>query len=300
MPKSRREKPCWFLPAPSSSLASGPRPPAARQKTFRGCYETRRPTICATGELPGSELYFVKLQSIFTVGYPPCASCSCGELLKVDNEHVPDLIQIGQNRTSEASACAPKPRARVFWIQGITLIWMLVEFGVAAYAAISSRSPAMFAFGSDSLVELLSAVLVLLQWTPRFSVSEAKATRVSAILLFALALAVMGIAAASLLFRHEPATSMSGIAITMAALIAMPVLATLKKREAKRSGNRALAADAVQSATCAYLAAIALAGLVLNMLFHIAWFDSVAALVCVPILIKEGRSAWQGQHCGCC
>jgi len=197
-------------------------------------------------------------------------------------------------------ACAPKPRKRVFWLQGLTLAWMLVEFGVAAYAAISSRSPVMFAFGSDSLVELLSAVLVLLQWTPRLSVSETKATRVSAILLFVLALIVTGIAGVSLLFQHEPDESPCGIAITIAALIVMPILATLKKREAVRTGNRALAADAVQSATCAYLAAIALVGLTLNALFHIAWFDSIAALICVPILIKEGRSAWQGQHCGCC
>jgi hypothetical protein len=28
--------------------------------------------------------------------------------------------------------------------------------------------------------------------------------------------------------------------------------------------------------------------------------DSLAALVAVPILIKEGRSAWRGQNCGCC
>jgi divalent metal cation (Fe/Co/Zn/Cd) transporter len=60
-----------------------------------------------------------------------------------------------------------------------------------------------------------------------------------------------------------------------------------------------LAVDAVQSATCAYLALIALVGLAVNAFFHIAWFDAVAALVAIPILIKESRSAWQGQACGC-
>jgi hypothetical protein len=28
--------------------------------------------------------------------------------------------------------------------------------------------------------------------------------------------------------------------------------------------------------------------------------DGVAALVAVPILIKEGHSAWRGQGCVCC
>jgi divalent metal cation (Fe/Co/Zn/Cd) transporter len=56
----------------------------------------------------------------------------------------------------------------------------------------------------------------------------------------------------------------------------------------------------VQSATCAYIALVALVGLAVNAAFHIAWFDSVAALAAIPFLIKEGRSAWQGRACGCC
>jgi divalent metal cation (Fe/Co/Zn/Cd) transporter len=177
---------------------------------------------------------------------------------------------------------------------------MLVEFGVSAYAAATAHSPAMLAFGSDSLVELLSATVVLLQWIPSMSISERRASRTAGALLFVLAFVVAGIAVASLALRLRPATSYSGMAITIAALIAMPVLAFLKRREARRSKNAALAADAVQSATCAYLALIALTGLAINATFHIAWFDSVAALVAVPILVKEGRSAWQGHACGCC
>jgi len=213
-----------------------------------------------------------------------------------------DLVQIGVPSSKPAAACAPKtqPRTRVFWLQGVTLAWMLVEFGVSAYAAITARSPVMLAFGSDSLVELISAAVVLLQWVPGVSISERKATRTASLLLFALTLVVAGTALASLALRLRPETSRAGIAITVAALLAMPVLAWLKRREAHRSGNTALAADAAQSAACAYLALIALAGLAVNAFFHIAWFDAAAALAAIPILIKEGRSAWQGQTCGCC
>jgi divalent metal cation (Fe/Co/Zn/Cd) transporter len=158
----------------------------------------------------------------------------------------------------------------------------------------------MLAFGSDSLVELLSATVVLLQWVPSISISERRASRTAGVLLFVLAFVVAAIAVVSLALRWRPATSYAGIAITIAALIAMPVLAFLKRREARRSKNAALAADAVQSATCAYLALIALAGLVINAAFHIAWFDSIAALLAVPILINEGWSAWKGRGCGCC
>ena len=142
--------------------------------------------------------------------------------------------------------------------------------------------------------------MVLLQFLHRFSVSERIAARAAGALLFALALIVCVVAIGSLWVRLRPETTRLGIAITLAALVVMPILAMLKRREARRSNNAALAADAVQSATCAYLAAIALAGLAVNALFGIAWFDSLAALVAVPLLLKEGRSAWQGKTCGCC
>ena len=80
----------------------------------------------------------------------------------------------------------------------------------------------------------------------------------------------------------------------------MPLLAWQKRKLARRTCNNALAADAVQSATCAYLALLALAGLVLNAVFRIAWADSIAALAAIPIVILEGRRAIRGQSCGCC
>ncbi len=175
---------------------------------------------------------------------------------------------------------------------------MLVECAVALFAALRSHSVALLAFGADSFVELLSAVVVLLQFTPRLTLSKARAERAAAVLLYALAAVVVVIAVAS--WHRSAESSALGIAITALALIAMPVLAALKRREARRISNGALAADAAQSATCAYLAAVTLAGLAANTLFHIAWIDSVAALAAVPILLVEARRAWRGEACGCC
>ena len=211
-----------------------------------------------------------------------------------------DFVQIGVGPAQADAARSAKPRAAVLWLQGVTLAWMLVEFGVAAYAAATAHSPALLAFGADSLVELLSATVVVLQWVPKLAIPERRASRAAGVLLFVLAGVVAAIAVASFVLRARPETSRAGIAITIAALVAMPVLAALKRREARRSGNAALAADAVQSATCAYLALITLVGLGVNAAFHIAWFDSLAALAAVPLLLKEGRAAWRGHACGCC
>jgi divalent metal cation (Fe/Co/Zn/Cd) transporter len=211
-----------------------------------------------------------------------------------------ELVQLGASPLQPVSARPSKPSTTVLWLQSVTLAWMLVELGVSVFAAVTARSPAMMAFGSDSLVELLSAVVVLLQWIPKMPISERKAHRASAVLLFVLAFAVGSIALWALVLRFKPEASRSGIGITIAALIAMPILASLKRHEARLSKNAALAADAVQSATCAYISLITLAGLAANAAFHIPWFDSLAALAAIPILIKEGRFAWQGHGCGCC
>jgi hypothetical protein len=206
--------------------------------------------------------------------------------------------------TSETSSSSCQTRdmprsSSVLWLQVITIGWMLAECGISLFAASRACSPALLAFGSDSFVELLSAALVLLQFSPRASMSRRVAARIAAILLFALAVIVTLIAVVSLAGNVQPEASSLGISLTVMALFLMPVLGWLKRQQAQRLNNPALAADAVQSATCAYLAGIALIGLGLNAAFHIGWFDSAAALLAVPLLLKEGREAWRGQVCSC-
>src|ERR1700728_1188855 len=206
---------------------------------------------------------------------------------------MPELVHIGsQPRTT---SCPPVQRSHaVLWIQGVTLAWMLIECGASLYAARAAHSPALLAFGSDSLVELLSATLVLLQFGSPALLSQRTAGRIAGALLFVLAIIVASTALLALAFHLRPDTSGLGIIVTVGALVAMPVLAKLKRSEARRTSNVALAADAVQSATCAYLALITLTGLAANAAFHIPWVDSVAALIAIPILLYEGRSAWRG------
>jgi divalent metal cation (Fe/Co/Zn/Cd) transporter len=211
------------------------------------------------------------------------------------------LVQIGSQPAKPTSACAPVPRSHaVLWLQTVTLVWMLIECGVSLYAAATAHSPSLLAFGSDSLVELLSAAVVLLRYGSPKSISEQTTASIAGALLFVLAFVVASTALLALVLRWRPETSYLGMVVTVAALAIMPILATLKRREARRSNNVALAADAVQSATCAYLAMITLAGLAANAMFHIPWVDSVAALFAIPILLKEGRSAWEGHTCSCC
>lgn len=188
----------------------------------------------------------------------------------------------------------------ILWLQLITIGWMLVECSVSLVSAKAACSPSLLAFGSDSLVELLSATVLLLQFVPSIRLNSKRADRAAGILLYALAGVVVLISILGWVSGARPETSPAGIGITAAALVIMPVLAWRKRALARTTNNYALAADAVQSATCAYLAAITLVGLTANALFHIRWVDSIAALLAVPLLIREAKAAMRGEGCGCC
>ena len=191
-------------------------------------------------------------------------------------------------------------RDRLILLQSITLVWMLIECAVSLFSAVRAHSPALLAFGFDSFVELLSASLVLLALAPRFRFNQHRIDTASGVLLFLLAGGCRPHFRGGLGRQGSTRGKPPGIAITIAALLVMPLLAWQKRKLARRTANNALAADAVQSATCAYLALIALAGLALNAAFHIASADSLAAFAATPILILEGRRAMRGQSCGCC
>jgi|SRR5271163_711877 len=215
-----------------------------------------------------------------------------------ENGAMSDFAQIGSCQSIRVSG--HQPPGAILWLQGITLAWMSVECGASIFAAATAQSPAMFSFGCDSLVELFSAIVVLLQFTRGFSLSPRRAARAAGVLLFVLAAVVVVMAALALCFHRRPDVSPLGIAITIAALVIMPILARLKRQQAVRHKNPALSADAIQSATCAYLAAVTLAGLGMNAVFHIPWLDPMAALACLPLLLKEARAAWYGTTCSCC
>ena len=190
---------------------------------------------------------------------------------------------------------------RIQQIQVITIAWMSIEAFASLYAAWQARSPALLAFGGDSAVELLSAIVVL--WRFRSGLvqprAERTASRIAGILLLALVVYVSVVSALSLLGHNQPTTSYLGITILIAAAVLMPWLATEKRKLSAATGSSALRADAVQSGLCAYLSLIALTGLVVNAIWHFGWADPIAALAVVPLLLWEGKEAISGRACGC-
>jgi divalent metal cation (Fe/Co/Zn/Cd) transporter len=196
---------------------------------------------------------------------------------------------------------SPDHTQRVRRVQFFTIGWMLVEVVVSLFSAWRARSPALFAFGGDSIIELASAVVVLWRFRSGSAceTKESRAARIAGALLFVLAACVAMVSAMSLLGYGEPKPSVAGIVILLLAAAVMPLLARAKRKLSTVTGSAALRADAAESAVCAYLAVVALLGVGINSVWHFPWADPVAALLIVPLILWEGREAMRGKACGC-
>lgn len=195
-----------------------------------------------------------------------------------------------------ASAASPAPDLlrRAERLQMLTVVWMAFEALVTLAAAWAAQSPALLGFGGDSAIELFSAITVL--WRLRTQSDSAKAERLAArvagVLLFLLAAFVVTTSGLFLLGHREPRASLPGIVVLAAAALGMPWLASRKRKLATQLASASLRADAAESALCGYLSLIALAGLLVNLVFRAPWADPVAALALVPFIVKEAREAF--------
>ena len=153
-------------------------------------------------------------------------------------------------------------------LEVMTVAWMAIEAALAIGAGIAARSVLLTAFGADSLIELLSGATLLWRLNVemrggdehRVEAVERNATRISAVLLVLLCLYVVGSSVAGLILRVEPEGSWLGIAVSASAIVLMPWLASRKRSVNVTLQSPALRADIAESATCAYLAAVTLAG----------------------------------------
>lgn len=194
---------------------------------------------------------------------------------------------------------------RGFAFEIVTILWNVIEGVVAVAAGSAAGSVALIGFGIDSFVETTSAVVV--GWRLRTEIRgrsledaeavERKASRVAGGLLLLLALYIAIDAGRRLLgMGAEAGTSPVGIGLTILSLAVMPFLGRAKLAVATKLGSGALRADAFETIACAWLSLTTLTGLVLNALFGWWWADPAAALVLVPLIVREGLEGLRGEE----
>ena len=202
---------------------------------------------------------------------------------------------------SMTGATSSRLHSRVLQLQIFTMISVSLEAVVSLSAAWSSSSSALLAFGGDSAIELLSAIVVFWRFrSPSNStLTEERAAKIAGALLFVLAGFVIVTSGAALLGYREPKPSIPGIVLLILAAIVMPVLASQKRKLAAVTASASLKADAAESVLCGYMSWISLAGLTVNAVWGKSWADSIAALALTPLILREGWEAVRSSRLGC-
>ncbi len=199
---------------------------------------------------------------------------------------------LSRNQTDVRAAAMRRGRN----LEYLTIGWNSLEAVAAIGAGVLAGSIALVGFGIDSVIEVSSGAIIL--WR-LFSGEhrEKLALKLVGISLLGLSAYVGFDAVKSLILRDTPETSYIGIAIAALSLVVMPLLARAKRNVAAHLNSRAMMADSKQTDICAYLSAILLGGLLLNAVFGWWWADPVAAVVMLPIIVKEGIGALRGKTC---
>ena len=197
------------------------------------------------------------------------------------------------------------------WIELVTILWMTIEASVAITVGFATRSVSLQGFGIDSIVELIAGGILLWRLlveqrggsVSRIEQAERRASWVTAISLFALAVYIVGDSAFAFLLKPDQSPPGGALAWRWPLPSSCRCLWQGKLRVAKRIGSAALKADAACSVTCAYMSLTLLVGLLLNRIFGWWWADPLAALVLIYFLVQEGREALHeartGETCSC-
>jgi divalent metal cation (Fe/Co/Zn/Cd) transporter len=189
-------------------------------------------------------------------------------------------------------------------LEYFTIVWHLLEGAISVLAGVWAGSLSLVGFGVDSLIELVSGVAVLWRMSVDHQVdlqerNEKRTLKLIGWSFIALAIYLIFESIMSFAEKAAPRHSPTGIAIAVLSLVIMPVVSRAKRQIGASLHSPAMNADAKQSDFCAYLAAILLAGLLLNYWFNWWWADPVAALGMSLIIAKEGINASSGQA-NCC
>jgi divalent metal cation (Fe/Co/Zn/Cd) transporter len=192
---------------------------------------------------------------------------------------------------------------RAVALAAFTVGWNVLEGFVAVGAGAVAGSVALVGFGVDSFIETASGAVVGWRFLrelkgldpERAERAERSASRVAGALLMALAVYILLDAGRRLLgLGPEAGESLVGIVLAAVSLVVMPALGWAKLRTSRALTSGALRADAYETIACAWLSLTTLAGLVLNAALGWTWADPLAALLLVPLIVREGLEGLRG------
>lgn len=198
---------------------------------------------------------------------------------------------------------------RASYLAVFTIVYNIVEGLVSVWMGASDETLALFGFGVDSFIEVISAVGV---WHMLRRIRsnggetrdefEQLALRITGVSFYLLTAGLVATAALNLYQHHRPETTLSGVIIALASISFMWYLIRQKTKVGKALNSPAILADAACSRACLYFSLALLLSSIGYELTGLGSLDAAGAILIAWLCYREGREAFakaKGMACSC-
>ncbi len=182
----------------------------------------------------------------------------------------------------------------------ITIAYNVVEGLVSVFFGLEDGSMALFGFGVDSFVEVISGIGI---WhmvrrirnngSENPDQFEQTALRITGAGFYVLTIGLTVTAAVDLYRGHRPDTTFWGIVVSVISVATMWLLIRYKMKVGKALNSEAILSDAACTRACLQLSIVLLIASVGYELTHIGGIDSVGTFVIAGLCFREGKEAFE-------
>ena len=181
-----------------------------------------------------------------------------------------------------------------------TIVYNLIEGIVATYFGASDDSIALFGFGVDSFIELISGFGIahmIYRIKNNQNIAHRKfektALKITGISFYMLTTGLVIGAGVNIYSGRNPSTTFWGVIISTISILIMWALIIGKKKVGKKVNSDAIIADANCTKVCMYMSLILLISSGLYELFKIPYVDSLGAIGIAYLSFKEGKECFE-------
>ena len=185
-----------------------------------------------------------------------------------------------------------------FYLSLITIFYNLIEGLISVYFGSVDDTLALFGFGVDSFVEVISGLgifhmILRMKKNPieQRDDFERTALKITGFSFYLLAAGLIIGSILNLIYNIQPQTTFWGIIISSISIFTMYILVQYKLKVGKALKSDAIIADANCTKTCLYLSFILLASSLTYEIFKIGYLDIAGSIGIAYFAFNEGKES---------
>lgn len=198
---------------------------------------------------------------------------------------------------------------KAYLLSLFTIFYNLVEGLVSMFLGYEDETLALFGFGVDSFIEVMSGIGIAImirriRQNPASSKSEfeIKALKITGTAFYILSVGLLVGIVLSLVSNHKPETTLWGVIISLISIAVMVWLMNAKKATGKKLHSDPIISDANCTRVCVYMSVVLLISSLIYEFTGFAYADVIGAAGLIYFSVSEGKEAFEkakGKSCCC-